>query len=172
MKRIIVCVFFAVIVSGILLAQDSGGPGPFRLNRTPERITLSGSLGLSRGRIALESGGTTYYIAGIDRLIGFVDGLKEGASVSLEGWAFPLPRSETEQIFRAAKLGFNGKDYELGSQERLAFPRHGFGFGRGNGFEPGYRPAPRFDRAPGFGPPSCHNPRQARPQGRDHRGRR
>jgi hypothetical protein len=162
MKKIVLCVFFAAVLGGVLLAQDSGGPGSFQLNRMPERITLSGSLGLSRGRIALESGGTTYFIAGIDRLIGFVDGLKEGASVSLEGWAFPLPRSEKEQIFRAAKLSFNGKDYELDGQERLAFSRRGFGFGRGNG----------FDQGPGFEPPSPRSPRQSGPQGKNHRGRR
>jgi hypothetical protein len=123
MKRIVLCVFFAAAMSGILLAQDSGRPGSARRNGPPEKITLSGSLGLSRGRIVLESGGATYYIAGLDRLIGFVEGLKEGAAVSLEGWAFPLPRSEKEQIFRAAKISINGKDYELGSQEGPAYGR-------------------------------------------------
>jgi hypothetical protein len=163
MKRIILCVLFAAALSGILFAQDSDRPGAFRRNRLPEKITLSGSLGLSRGRIVLESGGATYYIAGLGRLIGFVEGLKEGASVSLEGWAFPLPRSETEQIFRAAKLSLNGKDYELGGQEWSTFPRRGFG--RDNGFEPGCR-QPRFDQA---GPPEYRNPRQSGPQGRGRR---
>ena len=171
MKRIVLCVLFAAAVSGVLLAQEPGQPGSFPRNQTPEKITLSGSLGLSRGRIVLESGGNTYYIAGLDRLTGFVEGLKEGASVSLEGWAFPLPRSEAEQeqIFRATKLSLNGKDYELAGQERPAFPRRGFG--RGNGFAPG-SPQPRFDQAPGFGPPSCHNPRQSGPRSRGGRGRR
>jgi hypothetical protein len=169
MKRIVLCVLFAMAVSGVLLAQDSGRPGSPRRNQAPEKITLSGSLGLSRGRIVLESGGNTYYIAGLDRLIGFVEGLKEGASVSLEGWAFPLPRSETEQIFRAAKLSLNGKDYELGGQDWPGSPR--LGFGRGDGFGPGSR-QPRFDQAPGFRPPSCHNPRQSGPQGGNRRGRR
>jgi hypothetical protein len=166
MKRIVLCVFFAAALSGALLAQDSGRPGSFRQNWPPEKIILSGSLGLSRGRIALESGGNTYYIAGIDRLTGFIEGLKEGAAVSVEGWAFPLRRSETEWIFRAAKLSLNGKDYELGSQEDPAFPRNGFG--RRNGFDPGYR-SPHFDRSPGFGPP-CHDSWQSGPKGR--RGRR
>jgi hypothetical protein len=169
MKRIVLCVLFAAVISGVLLAQNSDRPGSFPQNQMPEKITLSGSLGLSRGRSVLESGGTTYYIAGLDRLVGFVEGLKEGASVSLEGWAFPLPGSETEQIFRAAKLSLNGKDYELGGQERSALPRRGFG--RGKGFAPGSR-QPCFDQAPGFGPPSRRNPRQPGPRSRDGRGRR
>jgi hypothetical protein len=54
----------------------------------------------------------------------------------------------------------------LGSQEGPAFSRHGFGFGRGKGFEPGHRPAP------GYGRPDS---RQSGPWGqnrRGHRGRR
>jgi hypothetical protein len=169
MKRIVLCVLFAAVVSGVLVAQDPGDPGFSRRNQAPEKITLSGSLGLSQGRIVLESGGNTYYIAGLERLIGFVEGLKEGASVSLEGWAFPLPRSETEQIFRAAKLSLNGKDYELGSQEWPASPRHDFGWGNGgNGFGPGSR-QPHFNQSPGFGPPAYHNPRQSGPHGRGRR---
>jgi hypothetical protein len=169
MKRIVLCVFFAAVLSGALSAQEPGRPDSFRRNRLPEKITLSGSLGLSRGRIALESGGNTYYIAGIDRFVGFIDGLKEGAAVLLEGWAFPLPYSEKEQIFRAAKLSLNGKDYELANPEGPAFHRDGFG--RGNGFDPGYRPR-HFDRAPDFGPP-CHNSRQPGHRGsRGSRGRR
>ncbi|MDR1318878.1 MAG: hypothetical protein LBJ90_04565 [Treponema sp.] len=166
MKRIVLCVFFAAALSGALLAQDSSRPGSPRRNWPPEKIALSGSLGLSLGRIVLENGGNTYYVAGIDRLIGFIEGLKEGAAVSLEGWAFPLRRSETEWIFRAAKLSINGKDYELGSEEGPAF-HHG-GFGRGKGSGSGYRPR-HFNRAPGFGPPN-RNPWQSGPGGG--RGRR
>jgi hypothetical protein len=150
MKRIVLCVLFAIAAAGILWAQHSGRPDSSRRDREPEKTTISGSLALSRGRIALESGGNTYYITGIGGLIGFIDGLKEGASVSLEGWAFPLPRSETEQIFRAAKLSFNGKDYELGGQER--FSRNGFGFNRKNHFGP----PSRFDQAHGGRGPKGH----------------
>jgi hypothetical protein len=163
MKRIILCVLFVMAVGGMLAAQNSGRPDSPRRNGEPEKISLSGSLALSRGRIVLESGGSTYYVAGIGGLIGFVEGLKEGASVSLEGWAFPLPRSEKEQIFRAAKLSFNGKDYELGGQERP--PRNEFGFNRENRFGP----PSRFDRASGFG--HC-GPQHPGPDSRGRKGRR
>jgi hypothetical protein len=77
-----------------------------------EKVSLSGPLGFSNGYISLEQDGLTYYILGLDRLIGFVDGLKEGARVSLEGYVF-TPRQDTNiRILRAEKLIFNGREYE------------------------------------------------------------
>jgi hypothetical protein len=121
---------------------------------------------------------------GIDRLVGFIDGLKEGAAVSLEGWAFPLPRSENEQIFRAEKLTLNGKEYELGPRNGPALTRNEFRPGSGPG-NFGQRPGP--GQRPGSGPGregfwqrqdfrgsgsgSHCNPRQA-PSDRGRKGRR
>jgi hypothetical protein len=77
-----------------------------------EKVSLSGTLGFSNGYISLEQDGLTYYILGLDRLVGFVDGLKEGARVSLEGYVF-TPRQDTNvRILRAEKLSFNGKEYD------------------------------------------------------------
>ncbi|MDR1786547.1 MAG: hypothetical protein LBR23_08850, partial [Spirochaetaceae bacterium] len=54
----------------------------------------------------------TYYAAGIQRLVGFIDGLKEGATVTLEGGAVSLPRDTDSYVLRVSKLTLNGKVYD------------------------------------------------------------
>jgi hypothetical protein len=59
----------------------------------------------------LEQDGITYYVLGLGQLIGFVDGLKEGAQVNLEGSVF-TPREDTKIRFLwAGKLTFNSREY-------------------------------------------------------------
>jgi hypothetical protein len=48
---------------------------------------------------------------GLGQLIGFVDGLKEGAQVTLEGYVFTPQRDTKIRFFRVGKLTFNGKEY-------------------------------------------------------------
>jgi hypothetical protein len=119
MKRImlIMAAAFFLTAGGMVTAQDQGpqpgarfrGPG----QREAEKTSLTGNLGISRGMISLESGGALYYVMGLDRLIGFIDGLKEGAPVSLEGYAFQSPRFSGVNFFRTLSLGINGKTYDL-----------------------------------------------------------
>jgi hypothetical protein len=90
-------------------------PGQQAAKQAPEKTTVSGKLSLLNGRIALQSGSITYYVSGLSRLIGFVDGLKEGAQVSLEGYAVKA-QEENSMLFRSIKLSLNGKDYDLVSQ--------------------------------------------------------
>jgi hypothetical protein len=80
-----------LIAAGSLSAQAFGPASapaarPRMLDRKGRRQTC-----LVNGMIAVQSGGKTYYVGGLNRLIGFIDGLKEGASVKLEGYAFALP---------------------------------------------------------------------------------
>jgi hypothetical protein len=94
-----------------------------RVNPVPaEAVTVSGNLQLVEGRIAVVADGKTYYTTGIQRLVGFIDGLKEGASVRLEGSAFAVPLNSNAKFLRVTKLTFNGKTYD--------FPDSTGGFGR------------------------------------------
>ena len=104
MKKIVLFVFLAA-AGGFLFAQTA----------TPA-TTIRGTVGLSSGHIAVKSGNITYYVKGLERLIGFIDGLKDGAQVSLEGYASaPAIEGQTERLFYPVKLTLNGKDYEVGS---------------------------------------------------------
>jgi hypothetical protein len=75
--------------------------------------TISGKLSIVNSRIALVSSGHTYYIGGLNQLVGFVDGLQEGASVTLEGYDMPMTAAPEYSNFRATKLTFKGTDYDL-----------------------------------------------------------
>jgi len=78
-----------------------------------ETVTVSGALGVARGMIALTSGGKVFYLAGLGRLVGFVDGLKEGAQVTAEGYALPLPGDGGGAVLRLTKLTLGGREYDL-----------------------------------------------------------
>jgi hypothetical protein len=117
MKKIGMFAFAALIATGLAFAQTGDQPnaGPKTGARftPPEKSSISGNLGISRGMLSLESDGILYYVRGLDRFIGFIDGLKEGAALSLEGYAFDSPRLPGSKIFRVTELRLNGKSYDL-----------------------------------------------------------
>ncbi|MCL1815682.1 MAG: hypothetical protein FWG27_07695 [Treponema sp.] len=98
----------------------------FAQREKPETVTVTGNLGLTNGRITVKSGDDVYYVMGIQRLIGFVDAVKEGAQVSLEGHIRNIPRGDAK-VLLASKLTVAGKSYDLGPANRTAAnaPRQG-----------------------------------------------
>ena len=77
MKRMVL--FLSILGAAALLgAQEQPGqnrPGPKPRGGAAETVTLSGTLGLEQGRIALKSEEDWYFVAGIRPLVGFVEGL-------------------------------------------------------------------------------------------------
>jgi hypothetical protein len=110
MKRKILLVILGLAAAG-LFAQTGDTKGP-------KVVTVSGNLAVTGAGIGLRSGDDTYYVMGIDRLIGFVEGLKEGAPVTLEGYEFPVPADAEYRYLRVFRLNFNGKDYEVSPRLR------------------------------------------------------
>ena len=93
-------------------------------NRTsPQEASVSGNLTIVKGMIALVSDNTTYVTMGLDRYTGFIDGLKEGAAVTLEGYALPDPQNKDYVFLRVNKMTLNGKDYELGRPRQEIRPQ-------------------------------------------------
>jgi len=86
-------------------------------NREPrmvtERVAVSGNLIIAGGMIAVKSNDITYYAIGLNRFTGFIDGLKEGAFVSLEGLAMSSPRDNKSKFLRVQKMTLSGKEYDL-----------------------------------------------------------
>jgi hypothetical protein len=97
-------------------------------------------LQLEKGFIALASGDNVYFVPMLMRYAGFVEGIKEGAKVSVEGYQF-------RDILHPKKVTVNGKDYDFPRPSVKAYGpkapniRSG-GFGRGNGFKQGQKHTP------------------------------
>jgi len=115
MKKIVLCVLIAAaLTGGAVFAQGIGFDSrPKPPDAAPaEKTTVSGKLEIAKGRIALRDGNTLYYVRGLNRLAGFVDGLKEGAQITVEGEVFNFPQG-SDKLLHASKVTLAGKDYEL-----------------------------------------------------------
>jgi hypothetical protein len=110
MKRILFILFVTVMTAGLVCAQSTNQL--FGKTYEPEKTEIRGNLGISHGFISVESGGVVYYVMGLQRFIGFIDGLKAGAGVILEGYVLPQ-QNQNPRFFRATKLDIGGKDYDL-----------------------------------------------------------
>ncbi|MDR2303058.1 MAG: hypothetical protein LBE10_00520 [Treponema sp.] len=130
-----------IILTAIMIAAF--GAAVFAWDKVPamEQKTLSGTLVAERGQIALRAEDGLYYVRGLEQLAGFIDGLKEGAVVTLQGTVWVLERKhwniqpntdgqKTEiapgagdpqisfRTIRVEKLSLNGKDYDLVTEDR------------------------------------------------------
>ncbi|MDR1956399.1 MAG: hypothetical protein LBQ30_06045 [Treponema sp.] len=142
MKKSVFFILWALVVGVLLFAQNrnpGGGPDPRWQTTPPKTVRVTGTLGVVQGKIALQDKDTTYYVFGLERFIGFIEGLKEGATVSIDGYAQSSPSAEF-RFLRATKLTLNNKDYDLVpaepqfSQARpdFSYPPHGWNKSRGH----------------------------------------
>jgi uncharacterized protein YdeI (BOF family) len=84
-----------------------------RFSQSAEKTTVSGNLTLVRGMIAIKKDDVTYFAGGLNRFTRFIDGLKDGAAVTLEGMAASFPQDEKFKFMIVQKLTLNGKEYDL-----------------------------------------------------------
>jgi hypothetical protein len=95
-------------------------PG-YNRERGNSSVTIEGVLKLERGFVAVESAGTTYYVPMLNRYIGFITGLQEGARVSVEGHEF-------RNMVQPSKVTIDGKSYDFQTWNQNQGP----GYGRQN----------------------------------------
>ena len=130
MKKLIICLIIAVLIAGTVSAQ------PIREQRNPLRdvnpqsgnnrareansVTVEGVLKLEKGFVAVESADTVYIVPMLNRYIGFINGLREGAKVSVEGYEF-------KSMIRPTKVTIDGKSYDFIAWNRGQGPGQGFG---------------------------------------------
>lgn len=117
-----------LVLAGTLNAQT--------IRRTVETTAISGKLALADGVIVVQNGDQICRAFGFHYLIGFVDGLKEGADVTLEGYYAPFASDFEYQYFIATALVFNGKTYQL----RVPYNNGGMGFNRDMGYNRNMNP--------------------------------
>jgi hypothetical protein len=173
MKRIAV-LSLGLLFLGLVLYAQEGNPLP-QNNRHyrgaaegAERLSLEGTLEFSRGIIVLKSGEEIWYVPGLLHYSGFIEGLKEGAVVTLEGWGRRTPQTDGAAGFlMVSRLSLDGKDYEIGPAE----PR--LSWGPDEGWGPGHRrrrELPEFRGGEGRGAPMMNHRRGPRhsPETRRH----
>ena len=122
MKRTI---FIFLLVFGLVAPAFAQGWGRGWVRPSipqPEAVTVSGNLIVAHGLPALRSGDVTYLIGGINRLVGFVEGLREGSNVTIVGHAISSPQEETLKILRPTELIFDGRSYEMALPLRNFLP--------------------------------------------------
>jgi len=121
MKRFSIFLLIAVFFAGSVFAQNAVQPAQERGNRQRENstVTVEGTLKLERGFVAVESGDSVLAVPMLNRYIGFINGLKEGARVSIEGFRH---RNNIQPV----KVTIDGKSYDFPAQNR------GAAFGRPN----------------------------------------
>jgi len=90
--------------------------------RSNDLVTIEGTLKLERGFVAVESGDSVYYVPMLNRYIGFINDLREGTRVSVEG-------RESRNVIQPTKVTIGGRTYDFPASG----PNPGFG-------------APGFDR--------------------------
>ena len=125
MKKITIFLLFTLIIAGTVFAQpvrdqrrEINPRLDHRIEVNPQAravqfnanpITVSGTLKLQRGMIAVESGDSVYYVPMLNRYVGFINGLTEGAEVSVEGLPY-------RNIIRPTKLTIGGRSYDFPAQ--------------------------------------------------------
>jgi len=106
-KKLLICLFISALFAGTVFAQNRDSrPGGNDRKSEVAKVTVEGVLKLEKGVIAVASGDSVYYVPKLTRYIGFIDGLKEGAKVSVEG-------SQFNEVIRPVKVTINGKSYDF-----------------------------------------------------------
>jgi len=126
MKRLVVFLIIAVLITGMVSAQaiqDQRKPTPQEKQSVPaprgtrtrevNPVTVEGVLKLEKGSVAVENADKVYVVPILNRYIGFINGLREGAKVSVEGYEF-------RNVIRPTKVTIEGKSYDFMSWDRQA----------------------------------------------------
>ena len=141
MKKLTIFLFISILLIGAVYGQgirdDQGAGGTQRRTeqqpnndtqrrterqRSNDLVTVEGTLKLERGFVAVESGDSVYYVPMLNRYIGFINDLREGTRISVEG-------RESRNVIQPTKVTIGGRSYDFPASG----PNPGFG-------------APGFDR--------------------------
>jgi hypothetical protein len=101
MKKMSLVLTVGILTIGTISAQTWGSQWG-----TAQSVTVEGTLQLQNGQIAVSTGNAVYFVPVLNRYIGFIDGLKEGARVSILGYA-------SGNVLQATQATINGKSYDF-----------------------------------------------------------
>jgi hypothetical protein len=121
--------FFIVTLLAFMAAASAfagwGGPGKGPAGHgLPEAgqsgsdlvsVTITGTLEVINGQLAVRDGSGTYFVKGLSRLMRSVPGLVVGVKVSLQGWSSKITDDGTAagHYFKVRQLTVNGQTYAV-----------------------------------------------------------
>jgi hypothetical protein len=105
MKKLVLVMMTVLSVAGVLSAQN------LPWDDVPSQ-SIQGTLGLQNGVIVLLSGNTVYHVPHLSRYVGFIDGLKEGAQVKIDGYTMG------NGYIIPSKITVEGRDYDISGTYR------------------------------------------------------
>jgi len=124
-KKLIILMIAAVLIAGTAFAQPIKEQREAELRDQQEKaqrkdrqnntVSVEGTLKLEKGFVAVQNEESVYLVPMLNRYIGFIDGLKEGEKVSIEGRGF-------KNMIQPLKVTIGEKSYDF-----IAPPR-GSGF--------------------------------------------
>ena len=120
MKKAFFVLAIAVLAVGMVSAQNWGNPWG-----VAQTVTVEGTLGLQNGNIVLTSGDTVYFVPMLSRYVGFVEGLREGARVSVQGYA------GSYNMLMPVSFTVGGKSYDVSGYAGGGYGMMGGGRGMG-----------------------------------------
>ena len=118
MKKLGILIIIACLVAGMAFAQNWGN----RRGTTSQTITVTGTLQLQNGVIAVVNGNTAYYVPTLTQYIGFIEGLREGAQVSIEGYV-------SGNYVQPTRVTISGRSYDFAANAQQCFSYCGNGWG-------------------------------------------
>jgi hypothetical protein len=121
MKRFLVFSIIAFLIAGMVSAepikeQRNSAPKTAKEQKgDANSVKIDGVLKLEKGFVAVESADNVYIVPMLNRYIGFITDLREGAKVSVEGYEF-------KNMIRPTKVTIEGKSYDFMSWDRNQAP--------------------------------------------------
>ncbi|MDR1147248.1 MAG: hypothetical protein LBK66_01305 [Spirochaetaceae bacterium] len=109
-KKIILAVIIAFVCVGAVSAKNHKDDRR-RVPTVGTAVTVTGTLQLINGEIAVVQSGNTYYVGQLHHLIGFVTGLQEGATVTLKGTAYQIPLATNFYKLSLSEMTISGRTY-------------------------------------------------------------
>ena len=157
MKKLILGAFIALMAIGTISAQ---GWGRCPVLTGGQQVTVEGTLQLQNGHTALAVADRVYFVPFFGRIAGFVDGIREGAAVSVTGFVSGNFIHVTQftvggRSFDRFEGGLGGPGFWQGRGPGGGFPQGGPGFWQSRG------PGGRFPQ----GGPGHHGGRRGGPRG-------
>jgi hypothetical protein len=118
MKKTLLLALIGLILVGFVSAQQEWGQ-----NQNVPLQTITGTLQLRDGTIAIVNNTRIYYAPSLEWLVGFIDGLNEGTQVSVDGYVW---NNYDFSYVQPAKLIVNGKSYDLQANTFAMGRHHGY----------------------------------------------